>query len=404
MKRAVQTSDATYDGIFLVAVRTTGIFCRPSCPARKPLPRNCEYYASAREALFAGFRPCKRCRPLETDGRAPDWVARLLSEVDRAPATRWRDADLRKRHIDPARARRYFNKHYGMTFQAYCRGRRMGEALQQIRGGARLDDVALGYGYDSHSGFREAFQRTFGQPPGRSRQTDCLIVSWVESPLGPLLVASTPSPLPLSPKRERGRGDGGICLLEFTDRRALETQFRTLRRRFDRAIVPGKSDHIEQMKRELAEYFAGERTVFEVPIVYPGSPFQQSVWEQLLRIPYGETRSYEDVAVALGKTGAQRAVGMANGQNRIAIVIPCHRVVNKGGKLGGYGGGLWRKQFLLDLEASARSQREGSDLGRNDSLSRSGGRPQNTRPNTQPVTMKNTNSDTARRFETSRHK
>jgi AraC family transcriptional regulator of adaptative response/methylated-DNA-[protein]-cysteine methyltransferase len=340
MERAVCASDASYDGIFFVAVRTTGIFCRPSCPARKPLPRNCQYHSTAREALFAGFRPCKRCRPLETDGRAPEWVARLLAAVDREPARRWRDADLRKQDIDPARARRYFNTHYGMTFQAYCRGRRMGKALQQIRGGAPLDDVALGNGYDSHSGFRDAFQRTFGQPPGRSRQTDCLMVSWVESPLGPLLMAAAPE---------------GICLLEFTDRRALEAQFATLRRRFARAILPGKHQHIDQLKVELAEYFSGARTAFDVPIIYPGSPFQQAVWEQLLRIPYGETRSYEDIAVAVNRPSAQRAVGMANGQNRIAIVIPCHRVVNKGGRLGGYGGGLWRKQFLLDLERGQRS-------------------------------------------------
>src|SRR5207302_6716963 len=166
MERAVNDSDASYDGIFFVAVRTTGIFCRPSCPARKPLPRNREYFATAKEALFAGYRPCKRCRPLDTDGRPPAWVAQLLAEVERDPAARWRDADLRARAIDPARARRYFRKHYGMTFQAYCRGRRMGEAFQQIRKGANLDDVALGYGYESHSGFREAFTRTFGRPPG----------------------------------------------------------------------------------------------------------------------------------------------------------------------------------------------------------------------------------------------
>ena len=105
-----------------------------------------------------------------------------------------------------------------------------------------------------------------------------------------------------------------------------------------------------ELPAELADYFAGARTTFDVPIVYPGTAFQQAVWEQLLRIPYGETRSYEDIAVAVGRPSAQRAVGMANGKNRIAIVIPCHRVVNKGGRLGGYGGGLWRKQFLLDLE------------------------------------------------------
>jgi AraC family transcriptional regulator of adaptative response/methylated-DNA-[protein]-cysteine methyltransferase len=340
MERAVTGSDASYDGIFFVAVRTTGIFCRPSCPARKPLPKNREYFGTAREALFAGYRPCKRCRPLETNGRPPEWVGRLLGEVERDPRARWRDQDLRRLAIDPARARRYFQKHYGMTFQAYCRGRRMGEALQQIKHGAKLDDVALGNGYESHSGFREAFARTFGRPPGQGRNAGCVVVSWAESPLGPLLMGAT---------------DDGLCLLEFTDRRALETQIATVRRRFRCAIVPGEHDILDRLQDELDRYFAGTLTQFTVPLVYPGSPFQRTVWDELLRIPYGETRSYEDVARAVGTPTAQRAVGMANGQNRIGIVIPCHRVVNKDGRLGGYGGGLWRKQFLLDLERRTRT-------------------------------------------------
>jgi AraC family transcriptional regulator of adaptative response/methylated-DNA-[protein]-cysteine methyltransferase len=335
LERAVRTRDASYDGIFFVAVRTTGIFCRPSCPSKATLPRNRDYVASAREAIFAGYRPCKRCRPMEVDGRPPDWVARLLTEVEKRPSRRITDSDLRAKQIDPARARRFFLKHYGMTFQAYCRGRRMGTALEQIRQGVDLDDVALGNGYESHSGFREAFLRTFGRPPGQGRSADCVILSWVESPLGPLVVAARPE---------------GVCLLEFTDRRMLETQFVSLRKRFGCALVPGTHPHLEQLKDELARYFAGQLTDFRVPIVFPGSPFQEKVWGRLCRIPYGETLSYEALAREVGSPGAQRAVGRANGQNRIAIVIPCHRVVNKDGRLGGYGGGLWRKEFLLDLE------------------------------------------------------
>src|SRR6516165_6292984 len=133
MERAIRKRDASYDGVFFVAVRTTGIFCRPSCPARKPLPRNCEYFATVREALFAGYRPCKRCRPLATDGRPPDWVERLLAQVEADPTARLTSADLRALTIDPARARRYFLKHYGMTFHAYCRGRRMSQAIKQIK-------------------------------------------------------------------------------------------------------------------------------------------------------------------------------------------------------------------------------------------------------------------------------
>jgi AraC family transcriptional regulator of adaptative response/methylated-DNA-[protein]-cysteine methyltransferase len=339
MERAVQERDVSYDGVFFVAVRTTGIFCRPSCPARKPLPRNCEYYATARDAIFAGFRPCKRCRPLDASGRPPGWVANLLAEVEAAPSNRIRDADLRARDVDPARVRRFFLKNYGMTFQAYCRGRRMGEAFQQIRNGARLDDVALGHGYESPSGFREAFVQTFGQPPGQSRTADCVTVTWMESPLGPLVAGAT---------------DEGVCLLEFTDRRMLEAQMTTLRQRFRCAIVPGEHGRLNELAAQLEAYFAGQLKRFEVPLVYPGTPFQRQVWDNLLRIPYGKTWSYEELAQAVGVPHAQRAVGRANGQNRIAILIPCHRVVNKSGKLGGYGGGLWRKQFLLDLERGQR--------------------------------------------------
>lgn len=342
MQRAYLQKDTTYDGIFFLGVRTTGMFCRPSCSARKPLPRNVNYFSSVREAVFAGYRPCKRCRPLDTDGRPPDWVARVLALADGADGReeRIRDSEVRNAGIDPSRACRYFQKHYGMTFQAYCRARRMGGALDQLRRGAALDDVALGNGYESHSGFRDAFARTFGRPPGTSRGVDCLLVSWIETPIGPVIAAAN---------------DQGLCLLEFTDRRMLETQFRTLKKLFSCAIVPGDNAHLKQLRKELEKYFAGQLKVFSVPIVYPGSPFQERVWSELLRIPYGETRSYEDLARRVGSPNGHRAVGHANGTNRISIVIPCHRVVNKDGKLGGYGGGLWRKQYLLDLEKGKRS-------------------------------------------------
>jgi AraC family transcriptional regulator, regulatory protein of adaptative response / methylated-DNA-[protein]-cysteine methyltransferase len=340
MERAVQGRDASYDGVFFVAVRTTRIFCVPSCPARKPLPRNCTYFRTAAEAQKAGYRPCKRCRPLDADGRPPEWVAHLLAAVDRSPGNRLTDADLRSLAVDPARVRRYFHKHYGMTFHAYCRGRRMGEALQEIRNGANLDDVVLDNGYESHSGFRDAFVRTFGGPPGKSRGSGLLVTERIESPVGPLLLGAT---------------DQGICLLEFNDPRMRGSQLAALRKRFGCAVVPGRHDHLERLKDELTRYFAGTLTAFQVPLVYPGTPFQEAVWKGLLQIPHGETRSYEDLAGAVGAPGAQRAVGRANGTNRVAIVIPCHRVVNKSGQLGGYGGGLWRKQFLLDLERRVKT-------------------------------------------------
>jgi AraC family transcriptional regulator of adaptative response/methylated-DNA-[protein]-cysteine methyltransferase len=151
MERAYLRSDASYDGVFYVAVRTTGIFCRPSCPARKPKPENVEFFATPKEALFASYRPCLRCRPLEGDA-APPWVNRLLARVERRPDSRIRERDLRTMGVEPARVRRYFSTRYGLTFQAYCRARRLAQAFERIRQGATVDDAVFDTGYESHSG------------------------------------------------------------------------------------------------------------------------------------------------------------------------------------------------------------------------------------------------------------
>jgi AraC family transcriptional regulator of adaptative response/methylated-DNA-[protein]-cysteine methyltransferase len=160
-------------------------------------------------------------------------------------------------------------------------------------------------------------------------------VDLVDTALGPVVVGATSS---------------ALCLLEFATRRMLATQVDVLRRRFATALVPGRNDVIARTAEELAEYFAGRRTRFDVPIAAPGTPFQERVWASVRAIPFGATRSYESIAREVGRPGAVRAVGTANGANRIAIVIPCHRVCRKSGELGGYGGGRWRKQALLDLE------------------------------------------------------
>ena len=215
----------------------------------------------------------------------------------------------------------------------------MGQAFTEIRMGQSVTHAALNGGYESASGFREAFGKLFGQAPGDAAGKDCIYLSWYESPLGPLILGANAS---------------GLCLLEFSDRRMLETQFKVLRARFNCALLPGDNAHLKQTKAELTRYFAGKLKRFSVPLIHPGTAFQENVWRNLLKIPYGETCSYEDLARAVGSPKAVRAVGTANGCNRMAIVIPCHRVVNKGGKLGGYGGGLWRKQALLDLEQGKR--------------------------------------------------
>jgi len=335
MERALRDRDPSFDGIFFTGVKTTGIFCRPSCPSRPALPRNRTFFTTPGEAMHAGFRPCRRCRPLDANGRTPAWVKRLLQHIDQDRSSRLTDSGLRRMGVEPARVRRFFRHNYGMTFQAFCRRRRMGYALQEIEQGRDLDHVGWTNGYQSASGFRDAFRQTFGKPPGQSEGTDCIVIDWVESPLGPLVL---------------GAKMDGICLLEFSNPQRLQKQLAQLRNTFGCPVVPGQHKFLDQLKAELSEYFDGKRADFRTPVTLQGTAFQESVWKGLLEIPYGQTESYEGLAQAIGQPRASRAVGRANGQNRIAIVIPCHRVVNKNGKMGGYGGGLWRKQFLLDLE------------------------------------------------------
>ena len=340
MHRAMQARDASYDGIFYIAVKTTNVFCRPACPARRPRPSNVEYFPTPDDALRSGYRPCKRCRPLDANGRPPEWVRRLLARVDAEPGRPLGDKDLRAMSIDPARVRRYFKENYGMTFQTYQRTKRMGKALKQIRGGADLAGVGLRHGFESSSGFRDAFSRTFARSPGRSREADCIVTTTLESPVGRLLLGATSK---------------AVCLLEFDDCPDRKRQLDVLQRTFGCALVPGENELIERLKGQLDQYFDGKLQKFTLPLSYPGTPFQTAVWDELRRIPYGRTVSYEHVATAIGHPDAQRAVGTANGRNRIAIVIPCHRVVNKSGELGGYGGGLWRKKLLLELEQQGKA-------------------------------------------------
>ncbi len=336
MLAAFLNRDASYDGVFFTGVRTTGIFCRPTCTAKKPRPENVTFFATPRDAVLAGYRACKRCRPLRPDGEAPQWVGSLLDEVERDPARRWVDQDLRELGLSAGRVRTWFQKHVGMTFHAFSRARRLGVALAQIQEGDGVAGAAFASGYDSLSAFNEAFKQVLGTTPTASRGATVLSVTRIPTPLGPMVAAA---------------GEGALWLLEFTDRRRLPTQLRTLQERHGCLLVPGSDPVLSETAEELVAYFAGRLRRFTVPVRAPGTSFQEAVWAELARIPWGETRSYGQLAAALGRPGAARAVGLANGYNRIAIVLPCHRVVGSDGKLTGYGGGLWRKQRLLELES-----------------------------------------------------
>jgi AraC family transcriptional regulator, regulatory protein of adaptative response / methylated-DNA-[protein]-cysteine methyltransferase len=327
--------DASYDGIFFVGVRSTGIFCRPVCPARKPMRRNVDFFPSARDALSQGFRPCKRCRPLQPQGETPDAIRRLLEEIEADPSLRLRDGDLRARGVEPATARRWFKRHHGMTFHAYQRARRLASALGALAQGSAVTHAAFDHGFDSISGFQEAMRRITGRSPSASRDAVVVRVSRVLTPLGPMVMGTT---------------ETGVALLEFTDRRMLGTQLERLARRLKCVFVPGATAVGRQMEEELAAYFEGKLRQFDTPLEPAGTEFQQRVWKVLKSIPYGETRSYSEQARMLGNPNAVRAVARANGDNPIAIVVPCHRVIGADGKLTGYGGGLWRKRWLLHHE------------------------------------------------------
>ena len=345
MYRALVERDQSFEGLFFACVRTTGIFCRPTCHARKPKPENVEFAPTIQEALHRGYRPCQLCEPMSAGAAAPNWLAPLLEEIKQHPDRRLRDHDLHVRGLDPVSVRRTFKRSFGMTFQAYQRACRLGTAMKALHEGAPTIDAGMEAGFESDSGFREAFARVFGETPGRARGTALLAATWIETPLGPMLAIA---------------GDAGLELLEFVDRRALETELRELRAstRFARsaqaaAIVPGDHPILKQTTDQLREYFAGTRREFDVPLNQRGSAFQLAAWQALREIPYGETRSYTDMARRVGSPGAVRAIGRVNGQNQIAIVVPCHRVIRADGSLCGYGGGRWRKQWLIDHEKKA---------------------------------------------------
>lgn len=332
--------DPEFDGVFVTAVQTTGIFCRPTCSARKPKRENISFFATPREALADGYRPCRRCHPMEPRGATPEWLRPLMDALDTDPTRRWTDQDLREIELSPERVRRWFKRHHGMSFHAYSRARRLGAALGAVRGGESVTRAAFGHGFDSMSGFHDAFRKYFGSSPSATAGRTRVDVDRIATPLGPMLVAAT---------------EHALCLLEFVDRRALPTQIARLERRMKASFVPSGNSITRATAEQVAEYFAGSRSSFDLPLRTAGTDFQTEVWAALRRIPAGEVRSYAELAAEIGRPKAVRAVGRANGHNAIAIVIPCHRVVGADGRLVGYGGGVWRKRRLLEIEAAFAS-------------------------------------------------
>ena len=333
--KALLDRKPNFVGIFFVAVKTTDVFCIATCRARKPKLENVEFYTTFKNALDNGYRPCKICKPTENANKAPEQVEMAMKLVQQNPKEKVSDYKLRQEQISPEIVRRWFKKNYGMTFHAYQRMYRINNAFQELKSGKKATATAFDTGYESLSGFGYTYKKLLGDSPQNSLNKNIILISRLTTPIGPMFVCAT---------------DTGICLLEFVDRRMLETEFRDLQRVLKAKIITGENKHIERLKEELAEYFDNKRKTFSVHLHTPGTDFQNLVWQGLLKIPYGETTSYKAQAQKIGKPKAVRAVGTANGYNRIAIIIPCHRVVGSDGNLTGYGGGLERKQWLLQHE------------------------------------------------------
>ncbi len=332
---ALVAKDPSFEGTFFAGIKTTGIFCRPTCTARKPKRENVEFFASAKDAILKGYRACKVCHPMEKAGSTPEYVDRVLRLLDEDPSLKLKDYDLLKLDIEPSKIRRWFLKNHGITFHAYQRMYRINTAFKKLQTGTSVTDIAFDSGYESLSGFNDSFKKVFGVSPKNSKEKQVIDFTRIETDLGTMVACAT---------------DKGVCLLEFSDRKGLETELKQLAKYHNANIVQGQNKYFKQLKEELDAYFEGRLKEFKVPLDISGTDFQKQVWQALVEIPYGTTSSYLRQAEVLGKPSSVRAVANANGMNKIAIIIPCHRVVGSDGSLTGYAGGLWRKRKLIDLE------------------------------------------------------
>ncbi|MEO5324797.1 trifunctional transcriptional activator/DNA repair protein Ada/methylated-DNA--[protein]-cysteine S-methyltransferase [Mesorhizobium sp. CC13] len=332
---ALIARDPGYDGLAYVGVTSTGIFCRLTCAARKPKRENVRFFDTTAECLHAGFRPCRRCRPMMGTGAPEPLVATLLDALDREPERRWLEVDVVAMGFDASTVRRAFRRRFGMSFLEMARLRRIGKAVAHLAEGDSVVDAQLDAGFSSGSGFRAAVTRLLGETPARLRGKAMLKADWIETPIGPMIAIADLH---------------ALHILEFLERKALATEVRKLQAATGSAIAFGRSAPIDRIEAELAAYFAGRSADFATRLAPLGTSFEQQVWGGLRRITVGTTATYSGLAADIGNPAAVRAVGRANGANPIAVVIPCHRVVGAAGDLTGYGGGLWRKRWLLEHE------------------------------------------------------
>ena len=328
---AVLRRDRSADGTFVTGVLTTRIYCRPSCAARHPRRENVRFFPTGAEAAAAGLRPCLRCKPDEVarDAAAVALALRLIDEAEEPPAL---EALAARAGYSPFHFHRIFKRATGVTPAAYARAKRARAMTESLESNGRVTDAIYDAGYSGPARFYADAKDRLGMTPSAWRdggRGETIRWALAETYLGPMLIAAT---------------EKGICRLSFDEDEAA------LRARFPHAAIePGGEAMAELVARTVAAVEAPERP-HDLPLDVAGTAFQEAVWRELRRIPPGETRSYAQIAAAVGHPSAVRAAGSANGANNVAVLIPCHRVVRSDGSLGGYAYGLQRKSALLERE------------------------------------------------------
>ncbi len=339
--RAVAGRDASADGHFVYAVATTGIFCRPSCPSRRPRRENARFFPAAADAAKAGYRACLRCRPElpppGDDPRVTATLALVARHLDQGNPPKLTLAIVAQRlGVSPFHLHRVLRAALGVPFAQYLRARRRERLKRSLREGRSVSQATFDAGFGSSSRVYEDVASTLGMTPGAYRRGGAGVAigfDLFDTSLGTMLIAGTAH---------------GVCHVAFGDDPA--TLERALRVEFSRAAITRGSATVRAWARDIVAQLDGRTHRIDLPLDVPGTPFQQQVWTELRRIPFGERRSYQELAVTIGRPTAARAVARACASNRVAVVIPCHRVVRGTGALGGYRWGLERKQKLLDAE------------------------------------------------------
>ena len=343
-RRAIERRDLSFEGAFVTAVWSTGIYCRLSCPARRPDLNRVSFFTSPREAEAAGYRACLRCHPKDAppaESRAKKILA-ACRYIEENAGEIPRLADLAARvGLSPFHLQREFRRALGVTPRQYADALRVEGLKDRLRRGEAITPALYDAGYGSSSRLYEKAAGHLGMTPGayqRGGKGERIGYTVVSSALGPILVAATPR---------------GLCRVNLG--RTGPQLAAGLRLEFPKAVIEEDARALRAWVKALVDYLEGERPLPEIPLAIRATAFQRRVWEALRKIPYGETRSYEDIARRIGRPKAVRAVANACAHNPVPLFVPCHRVVRKNGGLGGYGGGIARKKALLRLERDEAS-------------------------------------------------